>query len=124
MVPPEVLAQLQPFVTLAQGLGRAATQLVGDSGFTDVYISYTTPRSDDLDTRLLRAMVIKGILESVGPYVSSAAGYLQVSRGALLHAIQPSYINLEKVQRQCQPSFQANLGSIFAIELQAPSVGY
>ncbi|KAK9845562.1 hypothetical protein WJX84_010894 [Apatococcus fuscideae] len=65
MVPPEVLAQLQPFVTLAQGLGRAATQLVGDSGFTDVYISYTTPRSDDLDTRLLRAMVIKGILESI-----------------------------------------------------------
>ena len=65
MVPPEVLAQLQPFVTLAQGLGRAATQLVGDSGITDVHISYTTPRSDDLDTRLLRAMVIKGILESV-----------------------------------------------------------
>lgn len=114
MVPPEVLAQLQPFVTLAQGLGRAATQLVGDSGFTDVYISYTTPRSDDLDTRLLRAMVIKGILEAVGPSVSSAAGHLQVPRRAAPHAIQPSYINFKQVQIPCQGSFQANLSAIFA----------
>ena len=80
MVPPEVLAQLQPFVTLAQGLGRAATQLVGDSGFTDVYISYTTPRSDDLDTRLLRAMVIKGILESVSPGASQRPLHPAMSR--------------------------------------------
>lgn len=65
MVPAEVLAELQPFVSLAQGLGRAAVQLVGSHGFTDVYITYASSRGDDLDTRLLRAMVIKGILEQI-----------------------------------------------------------
>lgn len=65
MVPAEVLAELQPFVALSQGLGTAAVQLVEDSGFTDVKITYASPRGDDLDTRLLRAMVIKGILEQI-----------------------------------------------------------
>ena len=60
MMPPEVLKELQPFVSLAAGLGRTAVQLVGgDGGFTEVGITYTSPRGDDLDTRLLRAMVIK-----------------------------------------------------------------
>ena len=63
MVPAEVLRELQPFVSLAEGLGRAAVQLVSSGGFTDVHITYSTPRGDDLDTRLLRAMVVKGILE-------------------------------------------------------------
>ena len=44
MVPAEVLAELQPFVALALGLGRAAVQLVGSHGFTDVHITYATPR--------------------------------------------------------------------------------
>jgi D-3-phosphoglycerate dehydrogenase len=65
MVPAEVLAELQPFVRLAEGLGRAAVQLVGDAGFVDVNVTYASPRGDDLDTRLLRAMVIKGILEQI-----------------------------------------------------------
>jgi D-3-phosphoglycerate dehydrogenase len=63
MVPPEVLKELAPYVTLAEGLGKAAVQLVGDKGFADVAITYASPRGGDLDTRLLRAMVIKGILE-------------------------------------------------------------
>ena len=142
MVSAEVLAELQPYVALAQGLGTAAVQLVGSHGFADVYITYASPRggagpltlpgppcaachaslqekepfvcslvivthgedtclcicvratnsqlpaaetaqshlerlletrhsmrvgwcADDLDTRLLRAMVIKGILEQI-----------------------------------------------------------
>ena len=65
MVAPEVLKELQPFVPLADGLGRAAVQLVADHGFSDVYVTYHSPRGDDLDTRLLRAMVIKGILEQI-----------------------------------------------------------
>ena len=51
MVPAEVLAELQPFVSLAQGLGRAAIQLVARQGFSDVRITYSSPRGDDLDTR-------------------------------------------------------------------------
>jgi D-3-phosphoglycerate dehydrogenase len=65
MMPPEVLKELQPYVALAAGLGRTAVQLVAETGFTDVSITYDSPRGDDLDTRLLRAMVIKGILEQV-----------------------------------------------------------
>lgn len=40
MVAPEVLRELQPYVGLADGLGRAAVQLVEDSGFSDIYITY------------------------------------------------------------------------------------
>ena len=65
MVAPEVLKELQPFVSLANGLGRAAVQLVADSGFTDIEITYHSSRGSDLDTRLLRAMVVKGILEQI-----------------------------------------------------------
>lgn len=65
MVAPEVLKELQPFVSLAEGLGRAAVQLVEDSGFSDLFITYNSPRGDLLDTRLLRATVIQGILEQI-----------------------------------------------------------
>lgn len=65
MVPREVLLELQPFVSLAEGLGRAAVQLVGETGFSDITIEYASPRGDDLDSRLLRAMVIKGVLEQI-----------------------------------------------------------
>ena len=64
MVAPEVLKELQPFTSLANGLGRAAVQLVSSTGFTEVFVTYHSPRGDDLDTRLLRAMVVKGILEA------------------------------------------------------------
>lgn len=79
MIPAAMLKELAPFVTLAEGLGRAAVSLVasetggggtprgttgGGAGFSDISITYTSARGDDLDTRLLRAMVIKGILEA------------------------------------------------------------
>lgn len=41
MVAPEVLKELQPFVNLAEGLGRTAVQLVEESGFADVSITYS-----------------------------------------------------------------------------------
>ncbi|CAL5222429.1 g4791 [Coccomyxa viridis] len=41
MVSAEVPAE-QPFVALAQGLGTAAVQLVGNHGFTDVHLTYNT----------------------------------------------------------------------------------
>jgi len=33
MVPAEVLAELQPYIVLAQGLGKVAVQLVAEQGF-------------------------------------------------------------------------------------------
>lgn len=66
MVAPEVLRELRPFIGLAEGLGRAAVQLVGEgAGFSEVAVTYHSPRGDLLDTRLLRANVIKGVLEQV-----------------------------------------------------------
>lgn len=67
MVPPEVLSELAPYVTLAEKLGRLAVQLVaGGSGIQSVKVIYGSSRdSDNLDTRLLRAMITKGIIEPI-----------------------------------------------------------
>ncbi|KAI8016427.1 hypothetical protein LOK49_LG05G03397 [Camellia lanceoleosa] len=67
MVPAEVLSELAPFVGLAEKLGRLAVQLVaGGSGVQSVKITYASARGpDDLDTRLLRAMITKGLIEPI-----------------------------------------------------------
>ncbi|RAL43813.1 unnamed protein product [Cuscuta campestris] len=68
MVPPEVLSELAPYVVLAEKLGRLAVQLVagGGGGIQTIKIVYKTARNpDSLDTRLLRAMVTKGIIEPI-----------------------------------------------------------
>ncbi|KAI3463174.1 hypothetical protein Pfo_019837 [Paulownia fortunei] len=67
MVPPQVLSELAPYVTLAEKLGRLAVQLVaGGSGIQSVKVGYSSARDpDNLDTRLLRAMITKGIIEPI-----------------------------------------------------------
>lgn len=67
MVAPEVLSELAPYVILAEKLGRLAVQLVsGGNGIKSVKVVYRSARgADDLDTRLLRAMVTKGIIEPI-----------------------------------------------------------
>ncbi|KAL2243130.1 D-3-phosphoglycerate dehydrogenase 2, chloroplastic [Sesamum indicum] len=67
MVPPEVLSELAPYVALAEKLGRLAVQLVaGGSGIQSVKVVYRSSRDpDNLDTRLLRAMITKGIIEPI-----------------------------------------------------------
>lgn len=67
MVPAEVLNELKPYVDLAEKLGRLAIQLVaGGSGVKSVKVGYATSRApDDLDTRVLRAMITKGLIEPI-----------------------------------------------------------
>ncbi|XP_065870534.1 D-3-phosphoglycerate dehydrogenase 1, chloroplastic [Euphorbia lathyris] len=67
MVPAEVLSELKPYVMLAEKLGRLAVQLVaGGSGVKTVKVTYGSARApDDLDTRLLRAMITKGLIEPI-----------------------------------------------------------
>ncbi|CAL5054120.1 unnamed protein product [Urochloa decumbens] len=67
MVPAEVLSELSPYVVLAEKLGRLVVQLVaGGSGVKVVKVVYSSTRDpDDLDTRILRAMVTKGIVEPI-----------------------------------------------------------
>ncbi|KAF9615006.1 hypothetical protein IFM89_021560 [Coptis chinensis] len=71
MVPAEVLSELAPYVVLAEKLGRLAVQLVaGGSGIKSVKVVYTSSRDpSDLDTRLLRAMITKGIIEPISDTV-------------------------------------------------------
>ncbi|KAF9687535.1 hypothetical protein SADUNF_Sadunf02G0103600 [Salix dunnii] len=63
MVPAEVLTELAPFLTLSEKLGRLAVQLVGGgNGVQSVKVTYASARDpDDLDTRMLRAMITKGL---------------------------------------------------------------
>ncbi|KAL4649560.1 hypothetical protein ACB092_01G022400 [Castanea dentata] len=67
MVPAEVLSALAPYVALTEKLGRLAMQLVaGGSGVKSVKVTYASARApDDLDTRLLRATVTKGLIEPI-----------------------------------------------------------
>nr|KJB63880.1 hypothetical protein B456_010G023200 [Gossypium raimondii] len=63
----QVLLELSPYVALTEKLGRLAVQLVaGGSGVKFVKVTYASARGpDDLDTRLLRAMVTKGLIEPI-----------------------------------------------------------
>ncbi|XP_038997231.1 D-3-phosphoglycerate dehydrogenase 1, chloroplastic-like [Hibiscus syriacus] len=85
MVPAEVLAELKPYVELAEKLGRLAVQLVaGVSGVKSLKVSYASSRApDDLDTRVLRAMITKGLIEPISSaYVNLVnADYTAKQRG-------------------------------------------
>lgn len=63
----QVLAELTPYTHLLEMLGRLAMQLVSlGTAVRSVNVTYATSRDpSDLDTRVLRAMIIKGLLESV-----------------------------------------------------------
>jgi D-3-phosphoglycerate dehydrogenase len=62
-VPPETQAQLIPFCTVVEQLGCLASQLV-DRRLSQVRITYAGQLAD-MDTGLLRALAIKGLLEGV-----------------------------------------------------------
>ncbi|XWS21243.1 hypothetical protein CRYUN_Cryun30bG0038700 [Craigia yunnanensis] len=67
MVSAQVLSELAPYVALTEKLGRLAVQLVaGGSGVKFVNVTYASARGpEDPDTRLLRAMIIKGLIEPI-----------------------------------------------------------
>jgi D-3-phosphoglycerate dehydrogenase len=62
-----VLSELAPFVVLAEKLWCLAIQLVADGGgIKSVKVTYASARApDDLDTRLLRSMITKGLIEPI-----------------------------------------------------------
>lgn len=85
MVSAEVLSELAPYVSLAESLGRLAVQLVaGVSGVKSVKVIYASARAaDDLDTRLLRAMITKGIIEPISDTIVNLvnADFIAKQRG-------------------------------------------
>eukprot|EP00271_Cylindrocystis_brebissonii_P011823 TRINITY_DN29790_c0_g1_i1.p1 TRINITY_DN29790_c0_g1~~TRINITY_DN29790_c0_g1_i1.p1 ORF type:complete len:632 (+),score=98.44 TRINITY_DN29790_c0_g1_i1:122-2017(+) len=123
MVPAQVLVELAPYVSLAERLGRMAVQLVsGGSGVKDVKVTYRSARSgDDLDTRLLRAMITKGIIEPVSSAFINLvnADYVARQRGLRIsEERQPSdsadeLVPLESIQVQItrvESKFASSLG--------------
>ena len=85
MVAPEVLSELAPYVVLAEKLGRLAVQLVsGGNGIQSIKVVYRSARGpEDLDTRLLRAMIIKGIIEPISNTIVNLvnADYIAKQKG-------------------------------------------
>lgn len=81
----QVLSELAPYVALAEKLGRLAVQLVsGGSGIQSIKVVYRSARGpDNLDTRLLRAMIIKGIIEPISNTIVNLvnADYIAKQRG-------------------------------------------
>ncbi|XP_057504200.1 D-3-phosphoglycerate dehydrogenase 2, chloroplastic-like [Actinidia eriantha] len=118
MVPAEVLSELAPYVLLAEKLGRLGVQLVaGGSGIKSVKVVYRSARdSDDLDTRLLRAMITKGIIEPISSsfinlvnadFTAKQKG-LRISEERMVVDSSPEY-PIDSIQVQI-----SNVGSRFA----------
>lgn len=88
MVPAEVLSEMSPYLVLAEKLGKLAVQLVaGGSGVKSVRVVYKSARDpDELDTRLLRAMITKGIIEPISASIVNLvnADYIAKQKGLRL----------------------------------------
>jgi D-3-phosphoglycerate dehydrogenase len=63
VIPPETQAQLLPFCDLAEKLGHAARQLA-DAQISEVHFTYAGHLAD-MDTGLLRALLIKGLFQDI-----------------------------------------------------------
>lgn len=121
MVPAEVLSELAPYVILAEKLGRLAVQLVaGGSGIKGVKVVYTSARDpDDLDTRILRAMVTKGIVEPISSVFVNIvnADYIAKQRGLRISEERISLIGSPEIPLDSIQVHLAHLESKFASAL-------
>jgi D-3-phosphoglycerate dehydrogenase len=119
MVPAEMLSALAPFIGLAEKLGRIALQLVdASSGLSEVVLTYKGSNKEDLDTRLLRANVIKGLVQrdTTASVNLVNADTLAKSRGIkFVEVIEPAAVSggselltsMSVTVRGCRPVMQA-----------------
>ena len=119
MVPAEMLSALAPFIGLAEKLGRIALQLVdASSGLSEVVLTYKGSNKEDLDTRLLRANVIKGLVQrdTTASVNLVNADTLAKSRGIkFVEVIEPAAVSggselltsMSITVRGCRPVMQA-----------------
>ena len=85
-VPPETQAQLIPFCTVVEKLGRLANQLV-DRRLSQVRITYAGQLAD-MDTGLLRALAIKGLLEGITEARITLVNASLIARQRGLHVVE------------------------------------
>jgi D-3-phosphoglycerate dehydrogenase len=119
MVPAEMLSALAPFIGLAEKLGRIALQLVdASSGLSEVVLTYKGSNKEELDTRLLRANVIKGLVQrdTTASVNLVNADTLAKSRGIkFVEVIEPAAVSggselltsMSVTVRGCRPVMQA-----------------
>jgi hypothetical protein len=88
-VPPETQAQLVPFTEVAEKLGSLASQLV-DHRLSEVRIAYTGELAD-MDTDLLRALVIKGLLQGVSEAHITLVNANLLARERGLHVVEEKH---------------------------------
>lgn len=82
LLPCQVLAELKPFLDLANSLGKFAVQLIaGKGGLKSVKVAYASAReSDQLDTKLLRVGIIKGLMEPISSIIVNWANADKVAQ--------------------------------------------
>ncbi|ONK70529.1 uncharacterized protein A4U43_C05F34660 [Asparagus officinalis] len=118
MVSAEALSELAPYVVLAEKLGRLAVQLVaGGSGIKGVKVVYTSARDpDDLDTRILRAMITKGIIEPISSVFINLvnADYTAKQRGLRISEERVSHDGSPEIPLDTIQVHLSNVDSKFA----------
>lgn len=87
MVPSETLTALVPYVTLAERLARMVIQL-GPGPWNEVRVSYSGTPASAGDTRLLKAAVIKGLLEPISEQRINVVNAEIVAQQRGLHVIE------------------------------------
>ena len=86
LIPPETQAQLVPFCELVEKLGCAASQLV-DKHMSQVRITYAGQLAD-MNTDLLRALLIKGLLQGVSETRITLVNASLLARNRGLHVAE------------------------------------
>jgi D-3-phosphoglycerate dehydrogenase len=85
-IPPETQAQLLPFCELAEKLGCVVNQLV-DRRLSEIRIAYAGQLAD-MDTDLLRALVLKGLLQGVTETRITLVNASLIARNRGLHVVE------------------------------------
>jgi len=105
-VAPEVMAQLSPYLSLAENLGKMVAQLVRGH-VSELRVAFMGGLADT-DTRILKTAVLKGMLSQVTPEAINFvnAGYYAEQRG--MHVTETKtaesrdYVNLIEVEAETE----------------------
>ncbi|HEY3116744.1 MAG TPA: phosphoglycerate dehydrogenase [Chloroflexota bacterium] len=109
MIPPEVAGILAPFISLAQTLGNVSTQLA--AGQTkNVELTYTGEIAEH-DTSVLRAAVIRGLLESISDEPVNLVNAAVVARKRGLHIGEQKSSTAENFTNLITVKVETDLGT-------------
>jgi D-3-phosphoglycerate dehydrogenase len=106
-VSPEVLARIEPYLTLAEKIGSLHSQLTA-SGVREVEVIYSGSDFDNLPTVHLTRAVLKGILD---PIVPDSVNYVNAPGLASARGIKVTESRVESAdERNCMLTVRATTG--------------